>query len=308
MIIYANLDQEARWSGLGLPAHVLRRISLASSLLGDVIHFYNLGSPHPTFEQVVEVDNVPIFAPAAVDPKRILIQPPPVMRVGVPPRWDVAWAEPGAKAVNDRRFALALARELGCALPGTRVIETEEEIDGPWPERWVAKAVWSAAGRDRARGEGPPGGELRARVANLVAHCPVVVEPWLERVRDVGVAGFVGGPPAPPHQLLVDARGGFAGIDRREPELTSRERAELDATVAAADRALARAGYSGPFTVDAFVHADGLHPLCELNARFTFGHVARALGADVLGFGLPPTGARVLVAPAADDPFTAWVA
>ncbi len=295
MIIWANLDQEARWSGLGIPAHVARRISHAGALLAalappdepvelwtpaeidpsrlrDVIQFRKLGSRVPSFRKLVELDNVP----------------------------DLRWADPGAKGVNDRRFARRVFGEL----PGTRVIESVEEIDGLWPTSWVAKAVWSAAGRDRARGQGAPSGELRARVANLVARCPVIVEPWLPRVRDLGVATFTGEPPPAPHGLVVDALGGFLGIDRRETLPWPRG---IDEVVAAADRALTAAGYRGPFTVDAFVHADGLH-VCELNARYTFGHVARALGANVLGFGPPPSGARVLVAPAPDDPFTAWVA
>jgi hypothetical protein len=74
--------------------------------------------------------------------------------------------------------------------------------------------------------------------------------------------------------------------------------------------ALARAGHAGPFGIDGFVYREGarrvLRPFCEINARHTFGHVARALGCPVLGFGEPPAGARVLIAPAADDPFTAW--
>jgi hypothetical protein len=116
---------------------------------------------------------------------------------------------------------------------------------------------------------------------------------------------------------VVDARGGFRGIALDHDELSPDERAQLEAVVAECDAALAQAGYRGPFALDAFVYrdADGarrFHPLCELNARYTFGHVARALGAAFgareLGFGGPPPGARVLVAPASDDPFTAWLA
>ncbi len=284
MIVYANLDQEARWSGLGVPAHVARRISAASALLAALA------------EPPVE-----IWAPAAVDPARVRLEPAPVMKVGVPPRWDLAWCDPAARHVNDRRFALAPCG----ALPGTRVLEHARDLDGEWPRAWVAKAAWTAAGRDRAHGEGAPAGELRARVANLVAKCPVIVEPWCERVVDVGVCSVVGAEPRPPHRLLVDARGRFVGIDRRAPELAAEHRARLAEIVAACDAALARAGYAGPFTVDAFVHAGGLHA-CELNARYTFGHVAHALGVDVLGFGPAPAGARVLIAPDAD--FTAWAA
>jgi len=286
MIVWANLDQESRWSGLGLPAHVMTRISYASALVGALV------------EGPAE-----IYAPAEIDASKIHL--PVTMRVGTPERFDTCWAQPDAKAVNDRRFA----HGLGFALPGTRVIESVEDLDGEWPEYWVAKAVWTAAGRDRALGEGVPTGETRSRVRNLVARCgAVVVEPWCLRVQDLGVTSFVGGEPNPPHTLIVDHRGAFVGIDLREPKLAEPMWERLYDAVAAADRALAAAGYRGPFTVDAFVYkaSDGgakLHAMCELNARYTFGHVARALAARRLGFGEPPPSARVLV----DPPFTAWV-
>ena len=56
--------------------------------------------------------------------------------------------------------------------------------------------------------------------------------------------------------------------------------------------------------VDAFAYRDGdgtrrFHPLCEINARLTFGWIARALAARLgtrrLGFGPPPDGALVLI-------------
>ena len=102
------------------------------------------------------------------------------------------------------------------------------------------------------------------------------------------------------------ARGGFRGVERRAPDLEPAERAELDRVFAGTGAALARAGYAGPFGIDGFVYGPPrtLHPLCEINARYTFGHVAHALGCRMLGFGAPvPADARVLVAPDA-----AWTA
>ena len=296
MIVWANLDQEARWSRLGLPAHVRTRVSYAGAL----------------FCMVAPDEPIELYTPVAIDPGKVHLPRTITFHVGSPPddsREPIAdsllWAQPTAQAVNDRRFA----HGLGFALPGTRVIESADDLGGAWPSEWVAKAVWTAAGRDRARGQGEPTGELRARVRNLVARCgAVVVEPWCDRVLDLAVTSFVGKSPSAPHTLLVDARGTFTGIDSKEPELPRELRARLDDAVATADRALADAGYDGPFTVDAFVYRDRgaveLHAMCELNARYTFGHVARALGGRVLGFGPPPAGARVLVEP----PFTAWVA
>jgi hypothetical protein len=143
----------------------------------------------------------------------------------------------------------------------------------------------------------------------LLARCgALVVEPWLPRTLDLGVTARVDSgrvTAAAPHTLLCDGRGAFLGIDLAEPPLERAHREQLDRTVEAAGAALAGIGYEGPFTVDAFVHPGGLH-VCEVNARHTFGHVARAIGARVLGFSPPPPGARVLIAPVPGDPSTAW--
>ena len=322
MIIWANLDCEARWSGQTLPRHVAKRISAASALLAALA---------PTSEPAE------IYAPAAIDPDRIKL-PNVTLHAGDPTTWDLAWANPTAKAANDRRLALALTEQLGVALRGARVITSLAELDAhlatTHTARWVCKAPWTAAGRDRAHGEGDTlgpemkmagltparGTELRVYVGRLLDRFGAVVfEPWLERVLDLGVCAQL----APdgritaqaPHTLLSDPRGGFLGIDLAEPTLRDSDRVLLARTVAAAGNALHALDYVGPFTVDAFVYRSGdaqvLHPLCELNARYTFGHVARALaarfGTRVLGFGAAPTGARILVAPSEADPISAWV-
>src|SRR6187551_3199246 len=92
MIIWANLDCEARWGGGSLPQHVARRVSAAAALLAAF---------------AAEGESVEIYAPAAVDPDRIKVANV-TMHVGRPSTWDLAWADPDAKAANDRRVALAL--------------------------------------------------------------------------------------------------------------------------------------------------------------------------------------------------------
>jgi hypothetical protein len=289
MIIWANLDCEARWAGVTLPQHVLARISAASALLAA---FAPADEP------------VEIYAPAAVDPARVKL-PNVTMRVGVPARYDLAWAAPDAKPLNDRWFALRLAERLGIALPGARAIASMADLDqhlATLGERaWVVKARFTAAGRDRAYGRGPldPAAgpriaETRTYVSRLVDRGGVVVEPWLDRSTDLGWCSGAGAP----HTLLVDDRGGFLGID-----LTPAHPPGLDRVMSETRAALEREGYTGPYTIDAFVYRDRgtekLHALCELNARHTFGHVAHALakrfGARILGFGAPPADARVLV-------------
>ena len=317
-VVHANLDCEAAWAGVPLPPAVARRISYYSALVAAI---------------APEGAEVEVWAPAAVEAARLRsigageagrggrateAWRAPAMRVGVPAQADTAWADPGAKAGNDRRLALAVAAAHGAALPGAKTIAAAGEIDLPGP--WVCKAPWTSAGRDRCRGAGPPSAEQRTRIERLIAaHGELVLEPWCDRIADAGVCARVGADGAvevqPPHALLVDARGGFAGIDLDEPALEPAERARLEEIAAAAGAALAARGFAGPFAVDAFAYRDGerrrFHPLCEINARLTFGWIARALAARLgtrrLGFGPAPEGARVLIEPAGDG-ITAWCA
>lgn len=295
MIVHANLDAEARWSGLGLPAAVATRISWYGALVAAL-------APAGAA--------VELWTPRRIDAGRLALDRPLVLRTGTPPRADLAWADPAARAANDRRLALAV-----CALPGARAIHAVDEVDLAGP--WVAKVPWTAAGRDRCRGEGPPTLEQRARLGRLLARCgALVLEPWCERLVDAGMCGWLAADgtltPYPAHALRCDARGGFTGIDLAAPALAPGELAQLERALAAAATALAAQGYAGPFAIDAFAYRDAagarqFHPLCEINARYTFGWVARALGGTTLGFGPPPPAARVWIAPAADG-ITAWTA
>jgi hypothetical protein len=280
--IDANLDIEARWAGRALPARVAERVSPFAALLGAL-------SP-PDAE-------VEIWAPAAVDASRIHIPDVELkMRVGSPPWSDLAWAQPDAKPGNDRRFALALAQQLGCALPGAHVIRDPSElaIAGPW----VAKAPWTTAGRDRCFGTGR---EAPAELSALLAqHGELVVEPWLARTLDVALCADTEVGMLPPHRLLTSDHGTFRGIELAV-QLSPAHMRELVRVARAVRDALVAANYHGPYGIDAFVRADGgFHPLCEINARMTFGHVAHALGdrlgARTLGLGPhAPDGTRVLV-------------
>lgn len=308
-VIHANLDIEATWVRMNLPTKIRERISLYASLLAA------LAPPENTAP-------VEVYAPAPIDPRRLLTTTgwtPPTMKVGKPRYAQLAWASPDARAVNDRAFALSIATTEGAALPGARVIDSVEalaEIRGAW----VCKAPWTTAGRDRCHGEGPPTAELRTRLERLLAQFgSLMLEPWCERICDAGIVGFAfaeGVFVAAPHGLVTDARGTFLGIDLATTGLVPGEAEYLVEIAHAVTRALGDAAYTGPFSVDAFVYRGPagervLHPLCEINARFTFGHVAHALGTRLgitrLGFSAAPDGATVLIAPAGDG-VTAWVA
>jgi len=322
--LLGNLDCEARWAGVALSEPVRRRISLYAALFAACAPEGpgELGAPHE------------LWVPARVDPARLLGHPrwtPPILRTTEPPprAFDRVWADPAARPANDRSRTLAIAQALGVALPGACIVASLAELDahidgfaaGFANRPWVCKARWTAAGRDRAHGTGATvGGELRTRLGRMFERFgPLVFEPWLDRVADLGVCGEIDATGAitvaEPHHLRSDPRGGFLGIELT-PAVDRAIAEPLQATARAAAAMLAdQTGYRGPFAIDAFVHRDGgarhLHPLCELNARHTFGWIARALarrlGIQRLGFDVAPPGATVLITPG-DDRVTAWCA
>ncbi|MBP6847263.1 MAG: hypothetical protein KA201_26115 [Kofleriaceae bacterium] len=258
--------------------------------------------------------------------------PPPA-----PPAADAGWRElvralppaPAAiaRAASDRRLALALAAELGVGLPGARAVASVDELRAHLAAggaaasptgAWVAKAPLTAAGRDRVRRTGPDVDAATAtRLGRLLAvHGALVVEPWMARTLDVGQAGVVLAADRalllPPHRGVCDGAGVVRAllVDDAAALPPAHARALAAATAAVAAR-LGALGYRGPFVVDAFAHADGFHPLGEINPRLTFGLVARAWAEHVgqpllLGLGgPPPPGARPLVH-APDGSAAAW--
>jgi len=210
------------------------------------------------------------------------------------PLHDLLWRLPTPSPeviakVHHRRFHLQVAAEIGCALPGARMVESLADLDGALhngPRSWVIKAPFSASGRSRyiERNDDPTLTDPKARrtVEGLFAyHGPLLYEPWMERTEDFGVSALLG--PSELrivgiHRQRVDRKGQFEGIDL-DVELSAQERARLLQTVEAVAAALRREGYVGPFGIDAWRYRreDGeivLNPLGEINARMTFGLVA----------------------------------
>ncbi len=196
--------------------------------------------------------------------------------------WHLPTASPEVvAAVNHRGFHLQVAEELGCALPGARMVESLADLDRV-PGPWVVKAPYSASGRSRyihREGSAVTDPKARRTVERLFdLHGPLLFEPWMERTADFGcsalltssglrILGF--------HRQSVDRKGQFAGI-----ELPADER--MTEVVEGVGGALQRAGYVGPFGIDAWEYKKpeggvAFHPLGEINARMTFGLVARAL-------------------------------
>ena len=195
--------------------------------------------------------------------------------------------------VHHRAFALRVAGDLGCALPGARMVESFAELDQilaarDAPGSWVVKAPFSAAGRSRyIERNGPLLADPKSRrtVENLFGrHGPLLFEPWMDRIADWGCSALLtsdGLRIAGIHRQKVDIKGQFAGIEPDMGDLPEQDRARLVEVAADVAAALRREGYAGPFGIDAWHwrRPDGavaFHPLGEINARMTFGLVEHA--------------------------------
>jgi hypothetical protein len=211
------------------------------------------------------------------------------------PLHDLVWQLPTPSpavvaAVHHRAFHLQVAESIGCALPGARMVESLTELDRVLqtaPPAWIVKAPLSASGRSRfIERNGPALADPKARrtVERLFErHGSLLFEPWMERTADFGVSALLGPDDLKIvgiHDQRIDHKGQFLGIDLH-PDLSTQEQDQLLGTVEAVAAALRRAGYFGPFGIDAWRYRKengelALNPLGEINARMTFGLVVWA--------------------------------
>ena len=308
--IVGNLTCEEDWRRLlrpgpkqTLPRRVLEAVSGAATLL-----------------RVFAVEGDRLCTPLPVDPARVCEVsglPRPIlesceMRTLPPADDEVVWGRVDeiSARVNHRCFALKVAQELGCALPGARMVESTavlaEHLAATGLTRWVVKAPLSAAGRERhiercAGGLHNP--QTRQSLDGLFArHGPLLFEPWLRRTEDLGCTAFLYTEDprlASFHRQLVDEDGRFHGIELLPLSAID---FELIRTVEQVGEALRRAGYVGPFGVDAWRYRDEsgtvrLNPLGEINARMTFGLVALALAERLGSSGRLVFGRRIPAGP-----------
>lgn len=248
-----------------------------------------------------------LWTPRAVAPERMTDVPGiarPLLVSGSRPTaiaGDVVWGESTdvAVAVNDRRFAVELQHKLGCALPGASIAEDIEgalvairaAAEATAAGTWIVKATHSSAARSRVGGRGAEVDTAhRSGVEKLLElHAAVLVEPWLQRVADFGATAVVterGAEDVECHDLENTPRGDFRGVAFPAASLRADEDATFRSTVHAVGLALAEAGWRGPFGIDAFRWRDAsgsvrFHPLCEINARLTFGRVARTIASRI---------------------------
>ena len=214
--------------------------------------------------------------------------------------WEQVWQLPGcdplaAARANHRGTCLQIARDLDVDLPGSQLVSSADELAAAL-DAWnaaqplVLKAAWSAAGRDRVIGL--PDAISGDATKLQAAHRELLLEPWMDRTADVGSLALIGEDVCllGIHQLDVDARGRFLGITINDGDnshaLSPGQVDHLQTTTRSTAAALHALGYRGPVGIDAWLYRDPtaddgraaiLHPLGEINARMSFGLVARAL-------------------------------
>ncbi len=185
------------------------------------------------------------------------------------------------RRVSHRSFYLAL----GGGAPGARYVTSESELQHrlarPGETAWVLKRPYGAAGRHQRRvGSRLSGGDRQWLAASL-RRDGLVAEPLLVLRREFALHGLLGPggdlTVGDPCVQEVDAR--HTWVESRlaeEGDLSAVERAQLLGAAQTAARALAEAGYFGPFGIDAYRWEDScgnshFAALGELNARFTMG-------------------------------------
>jgi hypothetical protein len=191
--------------------------------------------------------------------------------------------------VNSKLWSHALEAELGLALKGAATARTFEELEEAIAracpmacDKWVIKSPFGFAARERVLGRGPlieaPQGRWAKR--RLSKGETLIFQPWLEVRREYGVVMFIAEDGDCEIQGISDLQTNGAGtgtgyILGRRP--APHRVAELERIARIVCERLFREGYFGPAGVDALEHAGGLHPLLEINARYTMGFVALAV-------------------------------
>ena len=194
-----------------------------------------------------------------------------------------------AARVNSKLWSHALEVELGIAQAGAALAATFEELQEavaracPGPnDKWVVKSPYGFAARDRVLGRGPVLEEPQAKwsLRRLGRGETLIFQPWLTVIREYGVVSEI-------HpdgsfevhgisDLQTNGAGTGTGYILGRPPAPARA-AELMRVASLVASRLFREGYFGPVGMDALEHAGGLHPLLEINARYTMGFVALAV-------------------------------
>jgi hypothetical protein len=149
-------------------------------------------------------------------------------------------------------------------------------------DKWVIKSPFGFAARERVLGRGArlEGAQATWVRRQLARGETLIFQPWLERVREYGVT----------LEIMPGGEINLAGISDLQTngagtgtgyllgrKIDPGRRTELENMARVVGARLFREGYTGPAGVDAIEHTGGLHPLLEINARYTMGFVALAV-------------------------------
>jgi hypothetical protein len=204
------------------------------------------------------------------------------------------------RRVNSKLWSHALEQELGLAIPGARVAasfnELQEAVANACPcadDKWVIKNPFGFAARERVLGRSTrlEGAQATWAQRQFARGETLIFQPWLERVREYGVT----------LEINPDGEINLVGISDLQTngagtgtgyllgrKIDSYRASELERVAREVGARLFKEGYVGPVGVDALEHTGGLHPLLEINARYTMGFVAlaveRALNPQTLTF------------------------
>jgi hypothetical protein len=187
--------------------------------------------------------------------------------------------------INSKLFSFQLEKEWKIALPTAAVISSFpelEEIVKVIKGKWVIKSPMGVAARERVLGNGSSLTQ-GARVwieRKFKQKEQLIFQPWLEVIREYGIAMYI----------LPNGEIDFVGVSDLQTngagtgigyllgrQIPSNRLVELKNIAKQVGNRLFQEGYTGPAGVDALEHSRGLHPLLEINARYTMGFVAIAV-------------------------------
>jgi hypothetical protein len=191
--------------------------------------------------------------------------------------------------VNSKLWSHALEVELGVAIEGAATASTLGELNEAArracphaDDKWVVKSPYGFAARERVLGRGPSVDGAQAAWASkrLARGETLIFQPWLEVLREYGVVAEIARDGS--HTILgvsdlqTNGAGTGTGYVLGRPPSPGRMK-ELESVASVVCGRLHAEGYCGPVGIDAIEHARGLHPLLEVNARYTMGFIAVAV-------------------------------
>ncbi|MDQ3684437.1 MAG: hypothetical protein M3430_02385 [Acidobacteriota bacterium] len=191
--------------------------------------------------------------------------------------------------VNSKLWSHQLEHELGVALPGAVVASMLTELNDaaaracPKPDdKWVIKSPFGFAARERVLGRGAivAGPQATWARRRLTMGETLIFQPWLDVIREYGIVMDVFTNGEVKIHGISDLQTNGAGTGTGYllgRGVAPHRRIELERMARIVGARLRDEGYVGPAGVDALEHRGGLHPLLEVNARYTMGFVALAV-------------------------------